>query len=107
MTGAAPPWRALPDGVSLAVKVQPGARRAAILGQVPDKAGTRLRIAVAEPPEKGRANRAVCVALAHALGVKPGQVALRAGAASRQKTIHVAGESGGLLARLDALFPPP
>lgn len=87
----------------VAVKVQPGARRAGVLGCVPDVQGTRLKIAVAEPPEDGRANRAVCAALAAALGVPVAKVAVVHGTSSRQKTLHVAGDTAALCARLAIL----
>ena len=108
-TGAAQPdgamqsWRLGADGVTVAVKVQPGARRPGILGQVPDMAGLRLKIAVAEPPEDGRANRAVCATLAGALAVPASDVSVLHGAGSRQKTLHVAGDAAALAARLAAL----
>jgi uncharacterized protein YggU (UPF0235/DUF167 family) len=90
-------------GVSVAVKVQPGARRPGLLGRVADGAGTRLKIAVAEPPEDGRANTAVCAALAGALHVPKSAVSVRHGAGSRQKTLFVAGDAAVLTARLAAL----
>jgi uncharacterized protein YggU (UPF0235/DUF167 family) len=90
-------------GVSVAVKVQPGARRPGLLGRVPDIEGVRLKIAVAEPPEDGRANSAVCAALAAALDVPKGAVSVLHGASSRQKTLHVAGDAAALAARLAAL----
>jgi uncharacterized protein (TIGR00251 family) len=96
-------WRQGADGLSVAVKVHPGARRPGVLGQVPDVAGTRLKIAVAEPPEDGRANRAVCAALAHALDVPAATVIVLHGAGSRQKTLLVQGDSATLAARLAAL----
>jgi uncharacterized protein len=96
-------WRVGPQGVSVSVKVHPGARRPAILGQVPDVAGTRLKIAVAEPPEDDRANRAVCAALAELLSVPPASVSVIQGAAARQKTLLVAGDPITLTARLAAL----
>lgn len=90
-------------GVSVAVKVQPGARRPGLLGRVPDVAGVRLKIAVAEPPEDGRANSAVCAALAAPLDVPKAAVSVLHGAGSRQKTLHVAGDATALTARLAAL----
>jgi len=90
-------------GVSVAVKVQPGARRPGLLGRVPDVAGVRLKIAVAEPPEDGRANSAVCAALAAPLDVPKAAVSVLHGADSRQKTLHVAGDATALTARLAAL----
>ena len=96
-------WRMGADGVSVAVKVHPGARRPGVLGQVPDVAGMRLKIAVAAPPEDGRANRAVCAALAEALDVPAACVSVLHGGGSRQKTLHVAGDAAALAARLAAL----
>jgi len=96
-------FRAHDRGLAVRVKVQPGARRLGVLGQVPDVEGTRLKIAVAEPPQDGRANRAVCAALAEALGVKPADVDVTAGAASRQKTLLVQGDASALAAILVTL----
>jgi uncharacterized protein (TIGR00251 family) len=94
-----PAWKFAADGVNVAVKVHPGARRPGVLGQVPDVAGMRLKIAVAAPPEDGRANRAVCAAL----DVPVGSVSVLHGGGSRQKTLHVAGDAAALAARLAAL----
>lgn len=96
-------WRSLPDGVSVAVKVQPQARRPAAGGLVLGMNGSRLRIVVTEVPEDGRANRAACAALARALGVAPSAVAVTAGAGSREKTLRVTGEPAALAARLGGL----
>jgi len=96
-------FRADDTGLSVRVKLHPGARRPGVLGQVPDLEGTRLKIAVAEPPEDGRANRAACTALAQALGVRQTDVAVIAGATSRQKTLRVTGDATALAARLRAL----
>jgi uncharacterized protein YggU (UPF0235/DUF167 family) len=74
-----------------------------VLGEVPDVAGTRLKIAVAEPPEDGRANRAVCAVLAERLGLPAASVCVIQGAAARQKTLLVAGDSASITARLAAL----
>jgi uncharacterized protein (TIGR00251 family) len=91
------------SGVSVAIKVQPGARRPGVVGRVPDVAGTRLKIAVREPPEDGRANRAVCAALAEALDVPESAVSILSGAGARQKTLLVAGDVPALMVRLAAL----
>ncbi len=96
-------WRALPDGVSVAVKVQPGARRPGLHGTAPSADGPRLRIAVTEKPEEGRANRAACAALAAALHVPASAVRIAAGAAAREKRLFVAGDAAMLTPRLAAL----
>jgi len=103
MPEAARCWRDLADGVAVAVKVTPRARRPGLGGIVPDMGGMRLGIAVSEAPEDGRANRAACAALARALDVSPSAVSVRAGASSRRKTLHVAGDPARLAARLAAL----
>jgi uncharacterized protein YggU (UPF0235/DUF167 family) len=104
-------WTATAAGVSVAVKVQPKSRRPGLHGTAPlaDAASSeargnlRLRIAVAEPAEGGRANRAACAALARALAVPNSAVSVLAGGASREKVLHVAGDPAVLAARLAAL----
>ncbi|MEJ0015108.1 MAG: DUF167 family protein [Acetobacteraceae bacterium] len=96
-------WRALPDGVAVAVKVQPKARRPGLHGAAPAADGERLRIGVTEAAEGGRANRAACAALADALGIAPSAVHLALGATSREKTLHVAGDPTALAAKLAVL----
>jgi uncharacterized protein len=92
-------WRALDDGVSVSVKVQPRSRRPGLQGSD----GDRLRIGVAEPPEDGRANKAVCRTLAELLRVAPSAVSVASGASSRDKTLRVVGDSVAFIARLTAL----
>jgi len=96
-------WRVVGDAVAVAVKVRPRARRPGLLGRVPDVDGERLAIAVREPAEDGRANRAACAALAGSVGVPPSQVEVAAGAASRRKTLLVSGDAAAIAARLAAL----
>ncbi|MCC7426437.1 MAG: DUF167 domain-containing protein [Alphaproteobacteria bacterium] len=101
---AALPWRVVAGGVRVMVRVQPRARRAGMQGLVPDAAGgVRLRIAVTEAPEDGRANRAVAALLARALDVAPSAASVVAGASAREKIVMVAGDAALLAARLSAL----
>jgi len=96
-------WRPHPGGMAIAIRVQPRARRAGMGGAVLDAAGApRLRGAVTEPPEDGRATRAACAALAAALGVPAQAVTLLHGAGSREKLL-VAGDVNALAARPGAL----
>jgi len=84
-------------GVVLPVRAQPRARRDAIIG----KHGGQLRIAVTEPPEKGKANQSIIEVLCEQLGLKKSQVVLLSGETSRAKRFLVAGlKSDELLARL-------
>lgn len=81
------------DGVIVPVRAQPKARRNAIVGV---HAG-RLRIAVTDPPEKGKANKSIGGILAAALKIAPSRVQLIAGASSAQKKFLVAGLSLGVV----------
>jgi uncharacterized protein YggU (UPF0235/DUF167 family) len=85
------------------VKVQPRARRPGLLGIAAAADGPRLKLAVTEAPEDGRANRAVCLALARALGVAPSLVTVLHGATSREKTLTIAGDPASLAAALESL----
>jgi uncharacterized protein (TIGR00251 family) len=75
------------QGLILPVRAQPGARKVGVLGE---QAGA-LKIAVAAPPEDGRANQALVEALRELLGVKRSQVALLSGATSRNKRFLIGG----------------
>ena len=80
--------RATPEGVSIALRAQPKASRARIIGLH----GTALKVAVTEAPEKGKANEAVIELLADALDVAKSRIEITAGLASRSKTALVRGE---------------
>lgn len=89
------------DGCVLAVRAQPGARKAGVLGE---QAGA-LKVAVTAPPEGGRANKALVEALREMLGLKRSQVELRSGATSRDKTFLIRGLTRAELERrLSALL---
>ena len=75
------------DGVSLRIKVVPGASRSAIRGLLAD----RLKVTVAAPAAGGQANRAVCALLAKAFGVGRRDVAVVAGHTQPRKTVQFAG----------------
>lgn len=100
-------WKVVEGGVELRVKAQPRARRAGLQGLFEAADGPRLRVAVNEAPEDGRASRAVCAAVAAALGLPPSRVALAQGASSREKTLRLEGDPAALVARLEALARDP
>jgi len=70
-----------PEGIVLRVRAAPGARRAGIAGEHQGQ----LKIAVTQPPEKGKANKALVAELAEALGVRKSQVVLLSGETSHDK----------------------
>jgi uncharacterized protein (TIGR00251 family) len=74
-------------GCAFRVRAQPGASRERIVGVH----GDALKIAVAAPPERGRANERIAALLAAALQVSPRVVDLLAGAASRDKRFAIHG----------------
>jgi len=77
------------DGCTLAVRVHPGAKRNAITGS---HAGA-LKISLTTPPTDGRANDALITFLAERLCVPRSRIAMLTGAASRSKTLRIAGKS--------------
>lgn len=74
-------------GVRFAVKVVPGAARDRVAGVL----GDMLKVQVATPPEKGKANERLCAILAAALGVAPRDVAVTAGHGNPRKVVAVSG----------------
>ena len=78
---------ATPDGVELSVKAVPGASRTAVVG-LWDQA---LKIAVAAPPEGGKANDAIVRRLAALLGVRRGDVVIVSGTTRPLKRLHLSG----------------
>jgi uncharacterized protein (TIGR00251 family) len=76
-----------PAGVVLPVKAQPRARRPGVVGEQ----GGALKVAVAAPPEDGKANLALVETLAKVLGIKRNQVELLSGPAARDKRFLIRG----------------
>ncbi len=64
-----------------------GAKRSAVMGE---RAGA-LRVAVTDPPEKGKANAAIQAVLAEVCACSAQQIALLAGQTSRQKRFLIEG----------------
>jgi uncharacterized protein (TIGR00251 family) len=83
--------RAVADGVTLAVRAQPGAKRTAIAGVYGDGAAAQLKIAVQSPPVEGKANAALIGFLAEMFGVGKSQVEILSGELSRSKVFLLRG----------------
>ncbi|MBM4124640.1 MAG: YggU family protein [Nitrospira sp.] len=79
-----------PEGVVLAVHVQPGAKRTEYAGLH----GEAMKFRVAAPPAEGAANEALCSFLAEQFGLPKGSVVLRSGLSSRRKRVLLKGVSG-------------
>ena len=76
-----------PNGVVLSVRAQPRARQTRLVGEY----GGALKVAVTDPPEKGRANQSIIEVLCEQLRLKRSQVALLSGGASRDKRFLIVG----------------
>ena len=89
------------DGLCVAIRLTPRAASDRLLGVVAAADGRRaLRASVTAPPQDGRANEALLQLLARAWGLPRRDFAIVAGAASKHKTVRVAGDPHQLLARL-------
>jgi len=91
------------QGYILKIHVVPGARQTMVAGLH----GDRLKVKVARPPEKGRANEELLAFLARALKVPREALHLTSGATSRAKIVTVHDLSPDLRNRLLALVPNP
>jgi uncharacterized protein (TIGR00251 family) len=69
----------------IAVKVVPGAASSVVVGWL----GESLKLKVAAPPEKGKANAAVTALLAEALNVPGSAVRIASGHGSPRKQVEV------------------
>jgi uncharacterized protein len=76
-------------GVTFRIKVQPRARKNALIGEL----GGALKIRVTAPPVDGRANDDCVTLLAAALKVPRSAVTITSGHSGRAKVIHVQGIS--------------
>ena len=72
-------------GTILPVRAQPGARRNEIRGEQ----NGRLKVCVTQPPEKGKANKALIALLAKELSLRKSQLELLAGETSHDKRFLV------------------
>jgi len=97
-------FRQTETGLLLHLRVTPNAGRDAIDGvETRDDGACVLRVRVAAVPDKGKANAAVCVLLAKALGMPKSSMSVVSGETSRMKTLAVAGDSSVLAELASAL----
>ncbi|MDC0708294.1 DUF167 domain-containing protein [Stigmatella sp. ncwal1] len=93
-----PTWlKVLPEGVELAVLVQPRASRTRVVGEHDGM----LKLQLAAPPVDGEANAALVEFLAKRLGLPRRQVTLVAGDAARRKRVFLEGVDA---ARVEAVM---
>lgn len=81
------------DGVTFTAKIVPGSSKTAVAGLL----GSALKVKVAAPPEKGKANQCLVAFLAKRLGVRKQAVMIVSGQTNPVKQIQVAGISAQTL----------
>lgn len=79
------------NGVTLAVRAQPGAKKTAIVGVWGEGADAQLKIAVQAPPIEGRANVELTKFLAEKFAISKSAVELMSGELSRSKVFLLKG----------------
>ena len=94
-TSQSSPLSVTPNGVRLALLVQPRASRSEVVGIH----GDALRIRLQAPPADGRANAALVEFLADRLGLPRQAVKLLAGAGSRRKVVGITGATKEVVGR--------
>jgi uncharacterized protein (TIGR00251 family) len=97
--------RAHPEGCTLAVRAQPGARKTAILGVYGEGSEAALKIAVQAPPVEGKANEALIAFLAKIFGIPKSSVEIHAGESSRSKLFLLKGVSHSVVHATISEFP--
>ena len=94
-------WSATPQGARFPIWLTPKADRDAIKDVRPFPKGMALAVRARAVAENGKANRALLRFIAQAINVAPRDVSLERGQTSRDKTIHIAGDSDALAKALE------
>ncbi|MFK8252824.1 DUF167 family protein [Ancylobacter terrae] len=98
------PWRAAAGGVELQLRVTPRGGRDAIDGLAVLSDGRMVvKARVSAVAEDGKANAALVRLIAEAAGVATSRVDVIRGHTARLKTVHIEGDSGTLLARMEEI----
>jgi uncharacterized protein len=96
------PVAAVADGVRVRLRLTPKAARDRIDGIAADAEGGRLlKVSVTTVPEDGKANAALIKLLSKEWRIPKSTITVVQGATDRRKVLHITGEPGDLLARLD------
>lgn len=102
VTGTVLPFSAASDGVRVAVRLTPRARRNRVEGLADEAGGgVALKVAVTAVAEGGKANAALIELLAKEWRVPKSSISVVRGATDRHKTLLVAGAPSALLAQLE------
>jgi uncharacterized protein (TIGR00251 family) len=88
-----------PNGATVTVRAQPGAKKNAVLGEW----NGMLKIAVTAPPEDGRANEAIVEVLKRLFDVKRSKIELISGKTNRNKVFLIHDTT---IDHIDSRLPP-
>ena len=95
------PFRLHKSGLTVNVRLTPGARKDGVAGVVDAGEGKKaLKIAVRSPPEDGKANKELLGLLAQEWGLPRTSLSLLSGDTNRQKVVLVAGDGQKLLQQM-------
>ena len=104
MTGRIAIGRTYETHVVLNVRVTPKSGTEAINGLYEAADGTvSLKVRVTQPPDKGKANKAVIALLAKRLGFAKSALSIVAGDTSRNKQIRISGQPDIIARALDGI----
>lgn len=88
---------AVSDGITVAIRLTPRAKRAALHPDIIDgPAGPALRASVTAPPSEGAANAALIALLAKAWRLPKSSMHIAVGAKDRNKRVHLRGDPQAL-----------
>lgn len=80
-----------PQGCTVAIRVQPGAKKTAITGIYGEGGQSALKVAVQAPPIEGRANEALIAFFSEKLDLPKSSVIVLSGELSRSKVLLLRG----------------
>lgn len=95
-------WRAVGDGLAIAVRVTPRGGRDTLAAGTPEHLAARLAAA----PVDGAANAGLVALVAKSFGVPKRVVTIVSGETARLKRLHIAGDVATLAEIASALYGP-
>jgi len=94
------------DHVRLTVRLTPNGGRDAMDGWETGADGEgHLKARVSDPPDRGKANKALIVLVAKAAGVAKSAVSLVSGDTQRKKILRIEGDPEDIVSRLESAVP--
>lgn len=91
------------DHVRLSVRLTPNGGRDALDGwETGADSAAYIKARVSDPPDKGKANKALIALLAKSAGVAKSAVSLLAGDTQRKKILRIEGDPEDIISRLEA-----